>query len=65
MRASIRFLFSAFCVLAFATQAQVRAPGTREFQITKITRNLITTPDYGIGQYRPAGNERWLSPRAW
>ena len=35
------------------------APG-REFQITKITKNLIATPDYGIAQYRPAANERWL-----
>ena len=35
------------------------APG-REFQITKITKNLIATPDYGIAQYRPATNERWF-----
>jgi hypothetical protein len=41
-------------------QGQVRAPGGREFQITKITKNLVPTPEYGIGQYRAAANERWL-----
>jgi len=46
--------------MPLATQAQVRAPGTHEFQITKITKNLIATPDYGVGQYRAATNERWL-----
>jgi hypothetical protein len=40
--------------------AQVRAAGAREFQITRITRNLIATPDYGIGQYRGGSNDRWL-----
>src|SRR6266516_1285566 len=45
---------------SFSAQAQVRAPGGKEFQITKITKNLVATPDYGIGQYRSAANERWL-----
>ena len=53
-------MFFAFCVLPFAIQAQVRAPGAREFQITKISKNLIPTPDYGPGQYRAAANVQWL-----
>jgi hypothetical protein len=48
-----------FC-FGFPLYAQVRAPSGREFQITKITKNLVATPDYGIGQYRSASNERWL-----
>ncbi|HYR22145.1 MAG TPA: Amuc_1102 family pilus-like protein [Chthoniobacterales bacterium] len=60
MRARVRFIFFVFSILALAIQAQVRAPAGREFQITKIFKNLIPTPDYGIGQYRPAANERWL-----
>ena len=60
MRAAIRFTFFVFWILPVATQAQVRAPGGREFQITKITKNLVATPEYGIGQYRSAANERWL-----
>jgi hypothetical protein len=47
-------------MLSVATQGQVRAPGGREVQITKITKNLVATPDYGIGQYRVTANERWL-----
>jgi hypothetical protein len=58
MRKSVLFLVFAFGVLP--SQAQVRVPGGREFQITKITKNLIPTPDYGPGQYRPAANDRWL-----
>ncbi len=60
MRASIWFSFFVLCALPLATQAQLRAPGAREFQITKITKNLAATPEYGIGQYRSAANERWL-----
>jgi hypothetical protein len=58
MRKSVLFLIFAFGVLPL--QAQVRAPGGREFQITKITKNLIATPDYGPGQYRADANQRWL-----
>ena len=58
MRATAWLCF--FVILPFSVLAQVRGPAGREFQITKITKNLIATPDYGIGQYRPAGNERWL-----
>ena len=39
---------------------QVRAAAGREFQITKISKDFIPSPDYGIGRYRPAANERWL-----
>jgi hypothetical protein len=60
MRAGIRFTFFVLWILPLAMQAQVRAPGGREFQITKISKNLIPTPDYGPGQYRPAANDRWL-----
>jgi hypothetical protein len=63
VRASIRFLFFVFWLLPVATQAQVRAPGGREFQITKITKNLVATPEYEPGQYRAAANERWLNGR--
>jgi len=60
MRASIWFSFFVLCALPLATQAQLRAPGGREFQITKITKNLIPTPDFGPGKYRAAANVQWL-----
>ena len=41
-------------------RAQIRAAGGREFQITKITKNVVATPDYGAGQYRGGSNDRWL-----
>ena len=50
----------AVAFLPLQMQAQVRAPGGREFQITKITKNLVATPDYGPGQYRADANQRWL-----
>ena len=59
MRASIWSLALIFLALPLTTQAQVRVGG-REFQITKITKNLIATPDYGIGQYLGPSNGRWL-----
>src|SRR5712671_5309579 len=60
MRAGLRLTFFAFWILPLVMQAQVRAPGGREFQITKITKNLIETPDYGPGRYRAEANGRWL-----
>ena len=60
MRAGLRLTFFVFWILPLVMQAQVRAPSGREFQITKITKNLIPTPDYGPGQYRATANERWL-----
>ncbi len=53
------FLILGFALISLPCRAQVR-PGAREFQITKITKNLIATPDFGIGQYRGASNDRWL-----
>jgi len=49
MRAGVRFIFFVFPLLPLAMPAQVHVSGGREFQITKITKNLIATPDYGIG----------------
>src|SRR2546423_13226648 len=60
MDLSVRLLLFAAVLLPLQMQAQVRAPGGREFQITKITKNLIPTPDYGPGQYRAAANVQWL-----
>ena len=60
----MRPLVCSFLVLyllsIFAAHWQLRAPGGREFQITKISKNLVATPDYGISQYRANANERWL-----
>ena len=44
----------------FPAKAQVRAPGGREFQITKITKEFVATPEFGIGPGRPAVIARWL-----
>src|SRR5256885_8223887 len=60
MRPLVGSFLVLYSLLIFAAQAQVRAPGGREFQITKISKNLVATPDYGIGQYRANANERWL-----
>src|SRR5256885_6308625 len=60
MRPLVGSFLVLYSLLIFAAQAQVRAPGGREFQITKITKNLIATPDYGPGQYRADANQRWL-----
>jgi hypothetical protein len=51
------FLLLIFSVVA---HAQVRPPVAREFQITKIAKNFIPSPDYGIGRYAGGSNERWL-----
>src|ERR671923_227455 len=59
MRKSARLLFL-ILLAPWIAHGQVRAPAGREFQITKITKNLVATPDYGIGQYRATANERWL-----
>src|SRR5437764_11236955 len=54
-----------FCFLCcslpiFVADAQTRPPAAREFQIARITKNFIPTPDYGIGRFAGASNERWL-----
>src|SRR6266487_4881325 len=61
MKTNFRFVLAAF--LAFAPlsgQTQVRGPG--DFQITKITKNLIPTPQLSFGgeQHPPSGADRWL-----
>jgi len=60
MRATARCLLFVFLIVPVTPQAQVRGPSGREFQITKISKDFIPSPDYGIGRYRPAANERWL-----
>jgi hypothetical protein len=60
MRRTVWIWIFVFVLLPFLCVAQIRAPGGREFQITKITRNLIPTPDYGIGAYRGGTNNKWL-----
>ena len=50
-----------FLALIFAFAAHAQTPG--QFQITKITKNLITTPQYTYGgaqQYQANQRERWL-----
>ncbi len=59
MRRNVWIWIFVFVLLPFVSFAQIRASGAREFQITKITKNRIATPDYGIGTYR-GGSERWL-----
>lgn len=40
--------------------AQTRPPAAgREFQITKITKDFIASPDFGVGGYQ-SGSQRWL-----
>ena len=58
MRPFLCFVFCSLSILLAA--AQTRPPAAREFQITKITKNFIPTPDYGIGRFTGASNERWL-----
>ena len=61
MRRTVWIWIFGFVLLPFVSFAQIRAPGAREFQVTKMTKNLIATPDYGIGTNRGGGgNERWL-----
>lgn len=55
----LRLLFVFFLCPLLAPAQPRPAAASREFQITKINKDFVPTPDYGIGQYR-AGNERWL-----
>jgi len=52
MRARIGLLVLFFLILSLTTKAQVRVTDACEFQIAKITKNLIAMPNYGIGEYR-------------
>lgn len=60
MTRNICFLILGFALVPLTCRAQIRATGGREFQITKITKNVVPTPDYGLGQYRGGSNDRWL-----
>jgi hypothetical protein len=55
----IAFSLAPMFAFAFSMHAQTRG----EFQITKITKNLIATPQYSYGgaqQYQANQRERWL-----
>jgi hypothetical protein len=62
MKTNLWFILAAFLVFApLPGQTQVRGPG--EFQITKITKNLISSPQFSYGgaeQHPPTETERWL-----
>jgi hypothetical protein len=50
-------------VLFLPLTAFAQARAASDFQITKITKNLIATPDFtygGGGQYHPNPRDRWL-----
>lgn len=61
MKTHFRFVLATILVFApLSGEAQVRGPG--DFQITKITKNLIATPQFSFGgeQHPPGGADRWL-----
>jgi hypothetical protein len=61
MKTNCSFVLCLF-LLPLAAFAQVRAPGA-EFQITKISKNLISTPQFtysGAEQYQANQRELWL-----
>ena len=62
MKTNLRFVLLVACLLPLAAFAQARGPGT-DFQITKITRSLISAPQfaYSGGQsYQTNQRDRWL-----
>ena len=61
MKASLPFVLPVFFLTPLSVHAQARGPG--DFQITKITRNLISTPQFaytGAAQYQTNQRDRWL-----
>jgi hypothetical protein len=65
MKLAPRFLLVAICSIALAVRAQVRGPS--EFQLIKITKNLISTPQFaytGAQQYQTNQRELWLEVEA-
>ncbi len=62
MKTNLRFILAALLVFApLPGQAQVRGPG--DFQIMKITKNLISTPQFSYGgaeQHPSREADRWL-----
>lgn len=61
MSATLRFLSLALLLFPVIARGQMRAPG--EFQLTRITKNLISTPQFtytGAQQYQSNQREQWL-----
>ena len=61
MKVRIRFVLLVLFLTPLRVHAQVRGPG--DFQITKITKNLISTPQFaytGAEQYQTNQRDRWL-----
>src|SRR5436189_4291748 len=57
---SVSAAVSALLILTISGSAQTRAP---EFQLTKITKNLVSTPQFtytGAQQYPTNQRDRWL-----
>jgi hypothetical protein len=62
MKPNLRFVLLVACLLPLAAFAQGRRPGT-DFQITKITRSLISAPQFaytGGQSYQTNQRDRWL-----
>src|SRR5438132_5758786 len=60
MKASLSFVL--FFLMSLPAFAQMRGPGA-EFQITKITKNLISTPQFtytGAEQFQSNQRDLWL-----
>jgi hypothetical protein len=60
MKISLRFLL---CVSSFVPLIAYGQPRGTDFQLTKITKNLISTPQFtynGAQQYQTNQRERWL-----
>jgi hypothetical protein len=62
MKTTLRCVLFVFLLLPLAAFAQGARTGA-DFQITKITKNLISTPQFtygGAGQYQTNQRDRWL-----
>lgn len=62
-KTTLTFLSSLCCLVAVNAFAQVNRGGGGDFQVTKISRNLITTPQYsytGAQQFTTNQRDRWL-----
>ena len=65
MRASLRLILGVLLIVPWIAHAQTR-PGS-EFQLTKITKNLISSPQYtynGAQQYQTNQRVQWLEVEA-
>lgn len=60
MSLSARLFFVLITVVPLELFSQARPAGAgREFQIAKISKDFIPSPDYALGRFAPT-NERWL-----